>query len=92
MYSSLVEDGYIISGGRPACQVSEPKRLVTLATLGRLCFQLRLFFLFILNADFDRGDDKSPLLDGQVKEFGRLPAKLLQTEVGKVGLRVTVLN
>ena len=62
------------------------------APLGRLCFQLRLFFLFILNAGFDGGDDKGPLLDGQVKEFGRLPAKLLQTEVGIVGLWVAVLD
>ena len=62
------------------------------ACLGCLCFQLCLFFLLGLNTGLDGGDDKGPLLDGQVKEFGRLPAKLLQTEVGKVGLRVTVLN
>ena len=62
------------------------------ASLGRLCFQLCLFFLFVFSTDLNRGNDKGPLFDGQVKEFGRLPAKLLQTEVGKVGLRVTVLN
>ena len=57
----------------------------------RFRFQFGLFFLLILTADLDRGDDKSPLFDGQVKKLGRLPAKLLQTEVGKVGLWVTVL-
>ena len=60
--------------------------------LAGLCFQLRLFFLFGLNAGLDGGNDKGPLFHRQVHEFGRFPAKLLQTEMGKVGLRVTVRN
>ena len=49
-------------------------------------------FLFVLTADHDGGNDKGPVFDEQVKKLGRFPAKLLQTEVGKVGLRVTVLK
>ena len=75
------------------CQALEPKRLA-FPPPAPFCFafQLCLPFLFVLTADFDGGNNKSPVFDGQVKKLGRLPAKLLQTKVGKVGLRVTVLN
>jgi hypothetical protein len=57
-----------------------------------VCFVLefRLFFSFRRTAGINRGDDKSTLLDGQAQKLGRLPAKLLQAEMGKVGLWVTV--
>lgn len=57
-----------------------------------VCFVLefRLFFPLRRTAGINRGDDKSTLLDGQAQKLGRLPAKLLQAEMGKVGLRVTV--
>ena len=57
-----------------------------------VCFVLefRLFFPLRRTAGINRGDDKSTLLDGQAQKLGRLPAKLLQAEMGKIGLRVTV--
>lgn len=59
-----------------------------------VCFVLefRLFFPLRRTAGINRGDDKSTLLDGQAQKLGRLPAKLLQAKMGKIGLRVTVQN
>lgn len=54
-------------------------------------FEFRLFFPLRRTAGINRGDDKSTLLDGQAQKLGRLPAKLLQTEVCIAGLWVTVL-
>lgn len=58
-----------------------------------VCFVLefRLFFPLRRTAGINGGDDKSTLLDGQAQKLGRLPAKLLQTEVCIAGLWVTVL-
>lgn len=50
-------------------------------------------FLFLrLTAAINGGHDKSPFFDGQVQKLGGLPAKLLQTEVCIVRLRVALLN
>ena len=60
------------------------------SAFSHLAFQLCLPFLFGLTPHLDGCDDKSLFTDREVQKLGRLPAKLLQAEMGKVGLRVTV--
>ena len=60
------------------------------SAFSHFAFQLCLPFLLILAPHLDGCDDKGSFLNGQAQEFGRFPAKLLQAEMGKVGLRVTV--
>ena len=60
------------------------------SAFSHLAFQFGLPFLFILASHLDGCDDKSLFTDREVQKLGRLPAKLLQAEMGKVGLWVTV--
>lgn len=64
--------------------------LALYSAFSHLAFQLCLPFLFSLASHLDGRDDKGLFADREVQKLGRPPAKLLQTEMGKVGLRVTV--
>lgn len=59
-----------------------------------VCFvlELRLLFALRFHTDVNGGYDKGTVLPWEVQELGRLPAKLLQTEMRIVGLWVTVLD
>lgn len=61
-------------------------------TFPGFAFYFGPFFFLRLTAAINGGHNKSPLFDGQVQKLGGLPAKLLQTKVCIVCLRVTLLN
>ena len=59
--------------------------------LPHFAFELSIFLAFRVNAGINGRNYKGALKRRQIKKIGRFPAKLLQTIVRIVGIRITVL-